>query len=30
MSEIRPRRPPVRLDAKAYQELCKEVLVGDR
>jgi hypothetical protein len=26
MSEIRPKRLPVRLDAKAYRELCKEVL----
>ena len=29
MSEIRPKRPPVRLDAKAYRELCKEVLERD-
>jgi hypothetical protein len=26
MSEIRPKRLPVRLDAKAYRELCKEEL----
>jgi hypothetical protein len=27
MSEIRTKRPPIRLDEKAYRELCKEVLV---
>ena len=30
MSEIRAKRSPIRLDARAYRELCKEVLVGDR
>jgi 5-methylcytosine-specific restriction endonuclease McrA len=29
MSEIPPKRPPVRLDAKAYQRLCKQVLERD-
>ena len=29
MSEIRPKRLTVRLDAKAYRELCKEVLERD-
>jgi len=29
MSEIRLKRPPVRLDAKAYRELCKEVSERD-
>jgi len=29
MSEIRPKCPPVRLDAKAYRELCKAVLERD-
>jgi len=29
MSEIQPKRPPVRLDAKAYRELCKAVLERD-
>jgi hypothetical protein len=29
MNEVRPKRPPVRLDAKAYRELCNEVLERD-
>jgi hypothetical protein len=29
MIEIRPTRPSVHLDAKAYRELCKEVLERD-
>jgi hypothetical protein len=29
MSEIRPKRPSVRLDAKAYRELCKEAARAD-
>ena len=29
MSEIRTKRPPDRLVAKAYRELCKEVLERD-
>ena len=29
MIEIQPKRPPVRLDAKAYRGLCKEVLERD-
>ncbi len=29
MSEIQPKRPPARRDAKAYRELCKEVLERD-
>ena len=29
MSEIQLKRPAVRLDAKAYRELCKEVLERD-
>jgi len=29
MSEIRPKHPPVRLDAKTSRELCKEVLERD-
>jgi len=29
MNEIRTKLPPVRLDAKAYRELCKEVLERD-
>jgi len=29
MSKIRPKRAPVRLDAKAYRDLCKEVLERD-
>jgi 5-methylcytosine-specific restriction endonuclease McrA len=29
MSEIRLKRPRVRLDTKAYRELCKEVLERD-
>jgi 5-methylcytosine-specific restriction endonuclease McrA len=29
MSEIRAKRSPIRLDARAYRELCKEVLERD-
>jgi len=29
MNEIRTKLPPVRLDAKAYGEICKEILERD-